>query len=157
MRIAPILRPVLQWAVLGAVVASCSGPRESVATRALGDSLLTLFDSMIRIHQAVPDTAMIRRMHPPADTIMFVEGSLVHRFTGDSLLKRVAAAHEHVTSMEPTIVDREVVLLDGDHAMLTGLERVNWTVDATANTWEGLLTLVVARRGDRWVVRGYRH
>lgn len=155
------MRRLVQWTAFGAIVTSCSTPTAvpsaSVATAALRDTLLTLFDSVVQIHQAVPDTAMIRRMHPVADTIMFVEGSLVHQFTGDSLISRVAAAHAQVTSMGSSIAERHALILGADHAMLTGLERVSWKVDTVSNTWEGLLTLVVARSNGRWVIRGYRH
>lgn len=146
-------------ALAALLLSGCAAPPSSppVATAALRDTLLTLFDSIVTIHQAVPDTALIRRMHPPADTIMFVEGPTVHRFTGDSLVRRVAAAHAGVTSMGPRIDGREVLLLGADYAMLTGTERVTWSTSAGSHDWQGLLTLVVARRNGRWTIRGYRH
>ncbi len=115
------------------------------------------FDSIVTIHQAVPDTALIRRMHPSADTILFVEGPTVHRFTGDSLVRRVAGAHAGVSSMGPSIEDRHVLILNADNAMLTGLERVSWTTAEGSHNWAGLLTLVASRREGRWAFRGYRH
>ena len=36
---------------------------------------------------------ILRRLHPPADTIQFVEGSLIETLTGDSLFRRVLALH----------------------------------------------------------------
>jgi hypothetical protein len=154
-----MVRRAIHAVALGAMLGACNAPAGTsrLVSRALPDTLLALFDSMVTIHQAVPDTGLIRRMHPSADTIMFVEGPVVHRFTGDSLVRRVAAAHAHVSSMGPDISQREVLILSNDYAMLTGLERVSWTVGAKSNQWEGLLTLVVARHGDRWVIRGYRH
>ncbi len=132
-------------------------PPVATANPALRDTLLTLFDSVITIHQAMPDTALIRRMHPAHDTIVFVEGPAIHRFTGDSLVRRVAGAHQGVTSMGPRIEERDVLLLGPDHALLTGMERVSWSTSAGSHEWAGLLTLVVARGDGRWTIRGYRH
>jgi Domain of unknown function (DUF4440) len=149
-------RPLL---LLLAFVGCANPPQERAGTPspALADTLLSLFDSMVTIHQAIPDTALLRRMHPAGDTIMFVEGPVVHRFTGDSLVRRVAAAHHGVSSMGPAIDDRYVQLMGGDHAILTGRERVRWTSGGQDHEWEGLLTLVAARGPGRWVIRGYRH
>lgn len=43
--------------------------------RALADTIATLFDSLAAIHRDHPDTGLLRRLHPAADTIQFVEGT----------------------------------------------------------------------------------
>jgi hypothetical protein len=133
------------------------GCAQAAVSPALRDTVASLFDSLVAIHQAIPDTALLARMHPAADTLQFVEGAMVHHFTGDSLRRRVTAAHADVSSMGPEIVDRRVLLLDSDHAVLTGTERVSWIAAGSSHHWEGLITVVAARRGARWVLRGYRH
>lgn len=151
---------LLAWAATLIALAGCGREAERAAVTvsgpALGDSLLALFDSLETIHQAVPDLALLGRMHPRADSVMFVEGPVVHRFTGDSLVRRVSAAHVGVRSMGPEITHRTILVLDGGHAILTGRERVRWTDQNGEHEWGGLLTIVVARSGDRCVIRGYR-
>ena len=58
-------------------LSSCSAPAPAVDTahtRALVDSLLTLFDSLSAIHRGHPDTGVLRRLHPPSDTIITWKG-----------------------------------------------------------------------------------
>ena len=66
--------------------------------RALTDTVATLFDSLAAIHRDHPDLGLLRRLHPPADTIQFVEGTLIETFTGDSLFRRVRTLHGPVRS-----------------------------------------------------------
>jgi len=82
---------------------------------ALVDTLATLFDSLAAI-QAVPDTALLRRLHPAADTLAMVGDSGFMRITGDSLLRGVVNAHRSVASIRQSYVQRRVQLLDRDHA-----------------------------------------
>jgi hypothetical protein len=112
---------------------------------ALADSAATLFDSLTAIHTDHPDTALLRRLHPPADTLLFAEGSKSELLTGDSLFRRVLAAHGPVRSMAQRFTDRTAYLLDANHALLTATERVDW-----------LLTIAVSRQGSGWVIRAYR-
>jgi hypothetical protein len=57
------------------------GPDQLAAThrRALADSVTSLFDSLAAIHRDRPDTGLLRRLHPPADTVLFIEGSVPER------------------------------------------------------------------------------
>lgn len=151
-----ILAPVATLFALAGCVQEGDRPADTAPGPTLGDTLLALFDSLESIHQAVPDLALLGRMHPGGDTVMFVEGPEVLRFTGDSLVRRVAAAHAGVRSMGPEISERTLLVLDDRHAILTGRERVRWTDQNGEHEWDGLLTIVVARSGDRWVIRGYR-
>ena len=123
---------------------------------ALIDTVLTIFDSLAAIHRDHPDTAILRRLHPPADTIQFVEGSLIEALTGDSLFRRVRALHVPVRAMTQRFADRTGRLLDANHAVLTAAEQVDWTDTNGAHRYSGLLTITVSRRGDRWVIRSYR-
>lgn len=118
--------------------------------------LASLFDSVSAIHRDHPDTGMLRRLHPPGDTILFVEGSTVERLTGDSLFRRVQALHVPVGTMAQRFTARSVHLVDESNAVLTASERVEWTDAAGPHLYAGLLTLVVSRRGPRWVIRAYR-
>ena len=52
-------------------------------------ALLTYFDSIAAIHQAHPDTALVRRLHPGPDTLLSIEDTVFEQFTGDSLFRRV--------------------------------------------------------------------
>jgi hypothetical protein len=124
--------------------------------RALTDTVLTLFDSLAAIHRDHPDTALLRSLHPPAETIQFVEGPLIESLTGDSLFRRVRALHVPVSAMQQRFTDRSGLLLDADHAVLTASEVVDWTDTTGAHRYTGLLTITVSRQGDRWVVRSYR-
>jgi hypothetical protein len=124
--------------------------------QALGDSVATLFDSLAAIHRDKPDIGLLRRLHPPTDTILFIEGSKTEVLTGDSLFRRVVAAHGPVRTMKQRFSDRVVHLLDAGHAVLTASEQVDWVDSAGPHQYAGLLTLAVSRRGDGWVIRAYR-
>lgn len=119
-------------------------------------ALTTLFDSVSAIHRDHPDTGMLRRLHPPGDTLLFVEGSTVELLTGDSLFRRVQALHVPVRTMTQRFTDRSVHLLDESNAVLTASERVDWTDAEGPHVYAGLLMLVVSRRGPGWVIRAYR-
>jgi hypothetical protein len=138
----------------------CQGARPETLddqhSHALIDTVLTIFDSLAAIHRDHPDTAILRSLHPPADTIQFVEGSLIEALTGDSLFRRVRALHVPVHSMKQRFTDRTGQLLDANHAVLTAAEQVDWADTKGAHRYSGLLTITVSRRGDRWVVRSYR-
>jgi hypothetical protein len=122
----------------------------------LGDTLLTLFDSVSAIHSTHPDTSLLRRLHPVNDTLVFIEGDRVEALTGDSLFRRVVALHRPVTTMTQEFTERRARVFDAATAFLSAAERVRW-VDATGpHEWRGLLTLLVIRRGDRWIIRAYR-
>src|SRR6185369_8324829 len=145
---------------VAAAIAGCTAPvREVPASevRALGDSVATLFDSLVAIHQSRPDTALLGRLFPAADTLLYVEGDTARRFTGDSLLRRTLAAHSMVHEMAPRAVDRAVQLLGHDHAIVNAI----WIVDVVDTAgqhhpWRGPLTVITARRSGRWVIAGYR-
>jgi hypothetical protein len=124
--------------------------------RALTDTLATLFDSLSAIHRDHPDTGVLRRLHPPADTLMSVEGSSIERLTGDSLFRRVLSLHVPVSAMAQRFPSRSGLLLDADHAILTATEQVDWVDTAGAHRYTGLLTIAVSRIGPRWVIRAYR-
>ncbi len=122
----------------------------------LGDTLLTIFDSVSAIHASHPDTGLLRRLHPAADTLVYIEGDRIEAFTGDSLFRRVVALHRPVRTMTQEFTERHARVFDTTTAFLSATERVRW-VDATGpHEWHGLLTLLVTRRGDRWFIRGYR-
>jgi hypothetical protein len=127
------------------------------ASPALADSLLTLGDSLLAIHQTVPDTALLARLFPPSDSLLYVEGPVIQTIRGDSLARRTMRAHGAVREMHPRASIRHVRLLGRDGAEVTLL----WEVDVldTAGVhhpWSGPITLGVARRGDRWTIRSYR-
>jgi len=124
--------------------------------RALADSVLSLFDSLAAIHRDRPDTGLLRRLHPPADTVLFIEGPLAEAFTGDSLFRRVLAAHIPVRRMTQRFSERTAHLLDSRNALITALEAVEWVDTAGAHRYGGLLTLAISRRGDGWVIRAYQ-
>ena len=145
--------------VLALALGGCTQAGPSVATynsAALGDSLRTLYDSLSQIHQDHPDTGLLRRLHPPADTILFVEGAVIESLTGDSLFRRVRSLHAPVTAMRQHFDDRAVQVIDRNHAVLTARESVDWTDHTGAHHYAGLLTLVTRRRGERWVIVAYR-
>jgi hypothetical protein len=124
--------------------------------RALIDTVSTIFDSLTAIHRDQPDTGVLRRLHPPGDTIHFVEGALIETFTGDSLFRRVRALHVPVRAMSQRFTDRTGFLLDANHAVLTAVEKVDWVDTTGTHRYSGLLTITVSRRGPRWVIRTYR-
>jgi hypothetical protein len=140
--------------------ASCASPQPDQLTaphsRALADSVLTLFDSLTAIHRDRPDTGLLRRLHPVADTVLFIEGSHPETLTGDSLFRRVVASHVPVRSMTQRFTERRALVLGRDHALLTAAETVDWVDTAGAHRYAGLLTLAVSRRQNRWVIRMYR-
>jgi hypothetical protein len=124
--------------------------------RALADTVATLFDSLSAIHRDRPDTGLLRRLHPPADSIAFIEGSKSEVFSGDSLFRRVLAAHVPVRAMSQRFSQRTSQILDGNHALLTATEDVDWVDTAGAHQYSGLLTIAVSRRGRGWIIRAYR-
>jgi hypothetical protein len=124
--------------------------------RALADTVATFFDSLSAIHRDQPDTGLLRRLHPPADSILFIEGSKSEVFTGDSLFRRVLAAHRPVRSMSQRFSQRTSQMLDGNHALLTATEDVDWVDTAGSHRYSGLLTIAVSRRGRGWIIRAYR-
>jgi hypothetical protein len=154
------VRPAGLLALGLALAAGCAAPEQATldaaGRRALADSAATLFDSLTAIHTDQPDTALLRRLHPPADTLLFAEGSKSELLTGDSLFRRVLAAHGPVRSMAQRLTDRTAYLLDANHALLTATERVDWVDDAGAHQYAGLLTIAVSRQGSGWVIRAYR-
>jgi SnoaL-like domain len=115
-----------------------------------------LFDSLSAIHRDRPDTGLLRRLHPVADTVLFIEGTHAEAFTGDSLFRRVVASHVPVRRMVQRFAERRALILSRSHAVLTAAEAVNWVDTAGAHQYGGLLTLMVSRRQDRWVIRAYR-
>lgn len=150
-------RLLLPWLC---VALACKGalPRtlDDAHRRALMDTVATIFDSLAAIHRDHPDTAILRRLHPPADTIQFVEGSLIETLTGDSLFRRVIALHVPVRAMSQRFTNRTGYLLDANHAVLTAVEKVDWLDTTGGHQYSGLLTITVSRRGQGWVVRTYR-
>jgi SnoaL-like domain len=142
------------------VLLACSNPTPAPLTSshrvALGDSVLALFDSLSAIHTGHPDSGLLRRLHPPADTLLFIEGGKVENLTGDSLFRRVLALHRPVSEMTQRFTERHAQLLDRNTAVLTATETVHWADTAGEHDYSGLLTLVVTRRQDSWVVRAYR-
>lgn len=143
-----------------AAVAGCGGPGVVVVTadhyRALGDTVLTILDSVSAIHSDQPDMGILARLHPATDSILYVEGVVVETFTGDSLHRRVEALHRPVRSMSQRFSERRVTLLDPNNAVITAVEDVNW-VDANGpHQFHGLMSIVVSRRGRHWVIRAYR-
>jgi hypothetical protein len=147
-------------AAAASLAGACAGPRPQVLDdahrRTLIDSLATMFDSLAAIHRGDPDTGVLRRLHPAADSIQFVEGTLIETITGDSLFRRVRALHVPVRTMRQQFSDRTGYLLDADHAVLTAVEQVEWVDTSGAHQYSGVLTITVSRRGPRWVVRTYR-
>lgn len=137
--------------------AAAPAPLNPGERQALADTVATLFDSLVAVHQTRPDTALLARLYPAADTVLYVEGTTTHRFTGDSLRRRVEAAHRMVHEARPLARDRQVQLLDRDHAVATALWDVVLVDTArTTHTWRGPVTVVAVRRGGRWVIRTHR-
>jgi hypothetical protein len=139
---------------------ACSGPASAPLTdthrAALSDSVLTLFDSLSAIHTGHPDSALLRRLHPQSDTLLFIEGGVVEQLTGDSLFRRVLALHQPVHEMDQRFTERRVQLLDRNTAVLTATETVHWADTAGVHDWNGLLTIVVTRGREGWIIRAYR-
>jgi hypothetical protein len=150
------MRPSL---LLLAVLFACARPDEPVLSaahqRALSDTVLTLFDSLAAIHRDHPDSALLHRLHPDADTVLFVEGGNIERLTGDSLTRRVLAAHVPVSRMVQQFDSRSARILGPDAAIATARETVHWTDTSGEHHYEGWLTLGIERAGGRWVIRGY--
>jgi hypothetical protein len=142
------------------IVLGCGTPKSSPPvsghSRWTADSVMTLFDSLAAIHRDHPDTGLLRRLHPPGDTILFVEGATIERMTGDSLFRRVIVLHVPVSSMSQRFANRSAHFLGEEHAVLTATERVDWTDRSGAHVYEGLLSVVASRRGNGWVIRAYR-
>lgn len=124
--------------------------------QALADTVLTLFDSLTAIHRDHPDTGLLRRLHPPSDTVLFTEGSLTEAFSGDSLFRRVVAQHVPVRAMTQRFSERKAHFLDRSNALLTAAEAVDWVDTAGPHQYAGLLTLAVSRRDGGWIIRAYR-
>jgi len=152
------------WSMVGArlpavwlcvALGSASPGGATQRSRALADTVATLFDSLSAIHTGRPDTGLLRRLHPPADTIHFVEGTGIESFTGDSLFRRVMVAHRPVSAMTQRFDDRTVHLLAPEHAVATARESVDWTDTSGTHQYRGMLTIVASRRGGRWVIRSY--
>jgi hypothetical protein len=154
------MRPPLLLAAATLLTIACGDPHPEapglVHRRALIDTVTTLFDSLAAIHRDHPDTGVLRRLHPPADTIQFVEGSLIEAFTGDSLFRRVLTLHVAVRSMKQRFSNRTGYLLDANHAVLTAIEKVDWVDTTGAHQYVGVLTITASRRGHGWVIRTYR-
>lgn len=145
---------------LASVTVGCGGAAPGALTpverQALGDTVLTLFDSVSAIHSGHPDTTLLRRLHPAGDTLLFVEGELVEHFTGDSLYRRVLALHVPVRTMDQQFTERRAHVLSRTMAVLTAREVVHWADTSGAHEWRGVLTLVVERGSLGWVIRAYR-
>lgn len=122
---------------------------------ALADTVLTFFDSVSAIHGTHPDTGLLRRLHPPGDTLLFVEGTVVEKLTGDSLFRRVLALHMPVTHMRQGFTLRQAHVVDSDHAVLAAVEDVDWVDQTGAHEWHGILTIVLSRGESGWVIRAY--
>lgn len=135
---------------------STSAPLTTAHRAALGDSVLALFDSLSAIHTGQPDSGLLRRLHPATDTLLFIEGGVVEKLTGDSLFRRVLALHRPVHEMNQQFTQRQAHVLDRNTAVLTATETVHWADTAGVHDWGGLLTLVVTRSGPGWVIRAYR-
>jgi hypothetical protein len=146
----------IPWLCVGLACQGSAGTLADGHRRALADTVMTIFDSLAAIHRDHPDTGILRRLHAPADTIQFVEGSLIETFTGDSLFRRVLALHVPVRTMNQRFTNRTAYLLDANHAVLTAAETVDWVDSGGGHQYSGVLTITVSRRGDRWVVRSYR-
>jgi hypothetical protein len=123
--------------------------------RALADSVVSLFDSLAAIHRDHPDTGLLRRLHPPADTVLFIEGPRAEAFTGDSLFRRVLAAHIPVRSMTQRFSARTAHVLDSRNVLITAREAVEWIDTAGAHRYGGVLSVAISRKGDGWVIRAY--
>ena len=52
----------------------CQKGGSRTAISALADTVITVFDSLIAVHQPHPATALLRRLYPGADTLLYVEG-----------------------------------------------------------------------------------
>lgn len=151
--------PALACCLLPALLACQSptpAPLNALERQALADSVLTLFDSLSAIHSGHPDSGILRRLHPPADTLLFIEGAAVEQFTGDSLFRRVLALHVPVRAMDQRFTERRAQIIDRHTAVLTAVEAVHWVDSAGAHEWNGILTLVVVRQATGWVIRAYR-
>lgn len=123
---------------------------------ALADTVNTIFDSLTAIHRDHPDTGLLRRLHPSADTLQFIEGSKIESLTGDSLFRRVLSSHVPVRAMTQHFAQRTALLLDANHAILTAAEGVEWVDNLGPHRYSGILTIAVSRRGEGWVIRSYR-
>jgi hypothetical protein len=137
-----------------AFAAGCGSGQAQRATAPTAN-ILGLFDSLSAIHRDHPDTALLRRLHPPADTLLYVEGPKIEAMTGDSLFKRVIALHRPVKSMKQVFSSRSMTVLDSANAVLVATERVDWVDTQGAHVYEGVLTIAVSRRSNRWVIRAY--
>lgn len=129
----------------------------SIERQAISDSVLMIFDSLIAIHQLHPDTALLGRLYPAADTLLYVQGGNTLWLTGGSLKSRVMTAHRAVRAIAPRALDRRVQVLDRNNAVATAVWDVN-VLDTTGGShpWRGPLTVIVGRRQDRWVIRAQR-
>lgn len=119
------------------------------------DELLSYFDSISAIHRAHPDTGLVRRLHPGADTLLSIEDTVFEQFTGDSLLRRVHTMHADVREMHQRFTERRVLRLDDRYAIIAAREAVDWIDRGGAHRWQGVLTVVLEKRARGWVIRAY--
>ena len=148
--------------LLGLILAGGSGcaptdlpPLSPSHRAALADTVLTLFDSVSAIHSAHPDTGILRRLHPPTDSLVFREGGVTEVFTGDSLFRRVLALHVPVRAMTQRFTERKALVPDVNTGIISAVEDVDWVDDRGPHRFHGVITLMVAREGGGWVVRAY--
>lgn len=142
-------------AATAACTASDPPPLTAAHRRALGDTVLTIFDSVSAMHSAHPDTGILRRLHPPSDSLVFAEGGVIEVLTGDSLFRRVLALHVPVSAMSQRFTERRAQVVDRSIAILWATEDVDWVDASGPHQFHGQLTLVVTRRGRGWVIRSY--
>ena len=155
--------PSIMTLALGALLGCTSAPdirgidMADGSSPALADSLLSMVDSLLLIHQRIPDTALLGRVFPPSDSLLYVEGSAIQLFRGDSLARRTMRAHAGVRDIHARAPVRHIRLLGRDGAEITVLWEVE-VVDTAGvrHPWRGPITLGLARRGNRWTVRTYR-
>lgn len=132
-----------------------SAPLSAAHRSALADTLLTIFDSVSAIHTAHPDTGLLRRLHPPADSLVFKEGGVPEVVTGDSLFRRVLALHVPVRAMTQRFTERRGFVQDVNTGLISAIEDVDWVDTKGPHQYHGALTMVVVRQAGRWVVRAY--
>lgn len=130
---------------------ACGAAEQSASPAAL----LSYFDSISAIHSAHPDTALARRLHPGADTLLSIEDTVFEQFTGDSLFRRVVAMHHGLADMRQRFTERRVLQLGDRFAIIAARESVDWTDSGGAHQWRGVLTVALERRPQGWVIRSY--
>ena len=123
----------------------------------MSHSTLGLFDSLVAVHQSTPDTGLLRRLYPPRDSLLYVQGGKAFVVSGDSLLRRTLSSHTMVRAMAPAATERRALVVDRNTVVLNAI----WTVDVVDTSgahhpWQGPITLVASRAGPRWVIRAHR-